>query len=300
MRRFRWGGAHVTVESLFDLSDGRVLAYRQIGDPARHPVVVVHHGTPGGSLVTPLWATAARDLGICLISFARPGYGASTPHEGRSVADVARDVEDLLDALGAERSAHVGWSGGGPHALASAALLGRRARRVATVGAVGPSSEDDLDFVEGMAEGNVVDVAATRDRQAEIADCKEVVAEFGDWSPERVRAAFSAHMGPEDQEALTGELLGALTAQMREGLSVTVEGWADDAIALTVPWGFSIDDVACPAWVIHGAADITVPVSHGRWLADRLGDVHADFPASEGHLGPLVTMTRQILTWLRT
>lgn len=287
-------------EQLVDLADGRILAFRLVGDPGRDPVVVVHHGTPGGSLLDARWAAVARDLGVCLVGVARPGYGGSTPCEGRTVADVGRDVRDLLDGLGVERSAHVGWSGGGPHALATAAALGSRATRVATVGAIGPTDVDDLDVTAGMAEGNVEEIESGRDRQAEIADCKEAVAGFGDWTPERVMEAFGAFMGPEDQQVLTGDTLAWLATHMQDGVRAGVEGWADDGLALTSPWGFRLEDVVCPAWVVHGARDITVPAAHGRWLADHLGDARADFPPGTGHVGPLVTMTEDLLGWLRT
>ena len=91
--------------------------------------VVWHHGTPNvGTPPEPL-LPASAERGIRWVSYDRPGYGGSTPHPGRDIASAAADVEAIADALGIDRFAVLGHSGGGPHALACAALLGDRVRR---------------------------------------------------------------------------------------------------------------------------------------------------------------------------
>src|SRR5919201_1547154 len=88
---------------------------------------------------------AAR--GLRGVSYSRPGYGDSGRKEGRNFADCAGDVISIADALGAERFYVGGWSGGGPHALACAALLPGRVRAVATIGSVAPYDADGLDWL---------------------------------------------------------------------------------------------------------------------------------------------------------
>src|SRR5205814_8376679 len=99
---------------------GRQLRYRAAGDPAAPPVIS-HHGTPGSRL--PVNPDPHLGDAIRIVSYDRPGYGGSDPRPDRSVADVADDVAAVADALGIERFAVIGGSGGGPHALATAALL---------------------------------------------------------------------------------------------------------------------------------------------------------------------------------
>src|SRR5437762_8934780 len=106
--------------------DGRNLHLYEAGDPAGQPVLV-HHGTPGSGLLADTWARDAQTQGVRLISYDRPGYGGSDRAAGRSVADATGDVSALLDALGIDRFRSWGVSGGGPHALACAALLPDRA-----------------------------------------------------------------------------------------------------------------------------------------------------------------------------
>src|SRR5207244_3992809 len=112
--------------------DGRDLRIHESGGSDGLPVLV-HHGTPGSHVLHAMWSDDARAQGLRLISYDRPGYGGSTRHAGRSVADAAGDVESIADALGIGRFATWGISGGGPHALACAALLPERAVAVAAL-----------------------------------------------------------------------------------------------------------------------------------------------------------------------
>ncbi|RXZ48495.1 alpha/beta fold hydrolase, partial [Agromyces binzhouensis] len=112
------------------------------------PVVVWHAGSPHtGEPLEPL-ATAARARGIRLVTFARPGYGGSTPRPGRDVASNAADVAAIADALGIDRFAVIGYSGGGPHALGCAALLRDRVTAAAVLAS--PAPFGGVDWFAGM------------------------------------------------------------------------------------------------------------------------------------------------------
>jgi pimeloyl-ACP methyl ester carboxylesterase len=93
--------------------DGRTLCVRVgSGDSSRS--VLVMHGTPGSGLLYRRWIEDAAGRGIRLVSYDRPGYGGSSPHPGRSIADCAADVKAIADELGIDRLGVWGWSGGGP------------------------------------------------------------------------------------------------------------------------------------------------------------------------------------------
>ena len=112
-------GAH---ELFVEAADGRPLEV-VVSGPDDGPVVVFHTGTPSAALHHPPTTRAAAENGLRLVSFGRPGYGASTAHPGRSVADVVPDTAAVLDQLGVDEFVALGCSGGGPHALACAVLL---------------------------------------------------------------------------------------------------------------------------------------------------------------------------------
>lgn len=136
------------------LGDGRTLHVYDEGDPGG-VAVVFHHGTPACGRLHPHDIADARERGIRLIGFDRAGYGASSASPGRSVADVAADVAALLDSLGADRFATWGHSGGGPHALACAALLPDRCVAAAALASIASYGAEGLDWVAGMGELNV-------------------------------------------------------------------------------------------------------------------------------------------------
>src|SRR3954451_631593 len=133
-------------------SDGRTLEVREVGDPDG-PAIVAHHGSPGAGTFFRAEVDSARRRGLRLISYDRPGFGGSTPNPGRSVADAATDVGAILDALGVDRFATYGASGGGPHALACAALLPGRCLAAATIAGLAPYDAAGLDWMAGMGDG---------------------------------------------------------------------------------------------------------------------------------------------------
>ena len=118
-------------------------------------MILGQHGTPGSGRLYRTEIEGAERLGVRLLAYNRPGYAGSTPHPGRSVADAASDVAAIMDALGVERFVTYGWSGGGPHALACAALLEGRCAAAATMAGVAPVDAADLEFMAGMGAGNV-------------------------------------------------------------------------------------------------------------------------------------------------
>ena len=143
-----------TERQLVPLADGRDLDVLTVGPEDGFPLVV-HEGTPGGLVPNGKIVGAAEERGLRVVMAARPGYEGSTPRPGRRVADVAGDVGQVLDALGACESVSIGFSGGGPHSLACAALLPGRCLAAASVACVGPYGVEGLDFLAGMGPENV-------------------------------------------------------------------------------------------------------------------------------------------------
>src|SRR6185312_1185930 len=186
--------------------DGRTLRVHDYG-AADGPVLLAHHGTPSAANRARRERDSAAAKGLRLLAYDRPGYGGSTPAPGRSVADATADVAAILDALGVERFATYGWSGGGPHALACAALLPDRCAAVATIAGVGPTDAPDLDWLAGMGEGNHAEIAAAREGRERLVEyCRADAAGIASVGPEELAEAMRPHLSAVDAGALTGEL----------------------------------------------------------------------------------------------
>ncbi|TMC87752.1 MAG: alpha/beta hydrolase, partial [Chloroflexi bacterium] len=129
--------------------------------PEDGAVLLFHSGTPSAAVRMPDLSTAAVSRGLRLVAWSRPGYAGSTPQPGRSVADVVEDAEAILDELGAQHCVALGWSGGGPHALACAALMKDRCLAAATIAGVAPYDPRSLDWTAGMGPENIEEFGAT-------------------------------------------------------------------------------------------------------------------------------------------
>ena len=267
-----------------DLPDGRVLDITVSG-PADGVPFVFHHGTPGSVVPFRDMTRAVVQRGLRLVTYSRAGYGASSRRPGRTVADVADDVAAILDHLGADRCLTAGWSGGGPHSLATGARLGDRVAGVLVIAGLAPYSADGLDFLAGMGEQNLEEFGLAVRGEAELRsylDAEAIELQHADVAA-IVRGMVSL-LPPVDVAVITDEYGEDLVANFAESLRTAVDGWLDDDLAFLEPWGFEISDLAVPTFVWQGSADLMVPFTHGQWLADHIPGVTAHLEAGEGHL----------------
>jgi pimeloyl-ACP methyl ester carboxylesterase len=279
-------------------ADGRTLRSVEAGDP-RGPLLLSQHGTPGSGRLFRSEVEGAERLGARLVAYSRPGYDGSTPHPGRSVADAAADVAALLDARGAERIATNGRSGGGPHALACAALLPERCAAAATIAGAAPSDQPDLEFLAGMGEGNVEEFGTAFEGREALAPLLEGEAEgLRSVSAEQLREAMAPFLSDVDAAALTGALAEHLQAMIQAGLADGVDGWIDDDLAFVRPWGFDVGAVAVPTLIWQGVQDEMVPGAHGRWLREHVAGADGGVLDGEGHLTLFVNRVGEIQQWL--
>jgi pimeloyl-ACP methyl ester carboxylesterase len=285
----------------FDVSlpDGRTLHVYEGGDPDGK-AVVFQHGTPACGRLHPHDLEDAHRKGIRLIGFDRAGYGHSDANLGRSVSDVAADVAGMLDALGADRFATWGHSGGGPHALACAALLPDRCVAAATLASVAPYDADELDFLDGMGELNVQEIQLSLERTPEEQESaiRESQVHFFSTGPDGLRQAMLTVLSPLDQEVMTDEFAEWGYRVMSEGAATRIEGWRDDDRAWLEPWGFDVADIRVPVLLLQGTDDLMVPPQHGRWLAERIPGVDAEISETEGHLTLLANRVPDVHAWL--
>jgi pimeloyl-ACP methyl ester carboxylesterase len=278
--------------------DGRSLCVESGGDPTGRPVLV-HGGTPNSRLMAEPWLEDAEHRGIHIISYDRPGYGGSTAQPGRSVADCANDVRTIADAFGIDRLAVWGASGGGPHALACAALLPDLVYAVASIASLAPYGPPDLDYFTGMGQANVDDIKLFLDdpaaaREKSVQDRRDVLLR----TPETVHTGLASLLSPADAAVLSYEMASFFVSSAKDGLAPGDQGWWDDACAHMAPWGFEFDAIRIPVQLWHGAQDQFVPFQHGQWLAARIPGVDAHLTEVDGHLTLLVERVPDVHRWL--
>jgi pimeloyl-ACP methyl ester carboxylesterase len=266
------------------LPGGRSLEVSASG-PHQATPLVLHHGTPSERTQYPPFAHAAAARGLRLVTYSRPGYGGSSRQPGRVIADCAADTLAVVEQLGAGRFYTAGWSGGGPHALACGALLPDRVRGVLCIAGVAPYAAEGLDFLAGMGEDNTEEFGeALKGEDALRPWLERQRSEMVGLTADQVADSLGNLVPPVDVAVLTGEFAEDLASEFRQALSVGVDGWLDDDLAFTRPWGFELADIAVPTYLWQGSDDLMVPFAHGRWLAERVPGVIAHLEQGEGHL----------------
>jgi len=258
--------------------DGRRVAFAEFGDPAGLPIFHCH-GSAESRLfaVEPRW-TAGEALRVVTID--RPGFGASSPLSGRTLLGWAADVAAVAAHLGIDEFSVLGWSGGGPHALALAHVLRPRVRAVAVVGGLGPTASVS-GALEALDPGRrFIAELAPKDPAAAAA----LVEEFATgWVADPDTFTLGGESPPADVAVLAHPEWGEnLRAQIREGLRAAA-GVAWDAACVYGSWGFDPAGLDVPAFVWHGDDDRVNVVEHGRWLAGTVPGAVYHEVAGAGH-----------------
>ena len=246
------------------LTGDLVLEYADLGDPDGTPVVY-QPGSPSTAGGGALLDEAARRHGLRLVSVSRPGYGASTPTPP-GLASVGRQVLELADLLGLPTFGTFGSSGGGPFALATAAVAPDRVTRVVVAAGSGmPDEGDDL------AEASTV-----------IAEVREFAEGLRGLDAVAFRAAMSANT-PPNETYFDGRPEGAtFFADLARALDPP-DGFARDNLSWGAPWDIDVTSVATPVDLFYGEVDQMVPSHRGERLAGLLPNATLTVLPGAGH-----------------
>ncbi len=285
------------------LPDGRSLEFLTGGDPDG-VAFVYHSGTPTAVVHDPAIWDAAAAAGLHVVAYSRPGYGDSSPRPVPAgwpvpvLAD-ADDTRSLLDHLGMGEFVTLGWSGGGPRALACAAAMPGRCRAAVSLAGVAPFDAEGLDWFSGMGPENVRDFeAAAIGREAFGPIAAQQADELSGVTADDIVAAFGGLVDEVDAAALTGEFAETVAAEFRRAVAQGPGGMIEDTLQIVRPWGFEVADLTVPVSVWQGGHDKMVPFSHGQWLAAAIPGARAHLYQDQGHLS-LVAKIDEILADLR-
>ncbi len=280
-------------------ADGELIRVDEFGEPGGIPVLV-HHGSPGSRrLFRPDAELAAREFGLRLLSYDRPGYGGRPRREHRQVADAVTDVRGIARALGIQRMGIWGFSGGGCYGLACAALLPELVTGAAVFASFAPYGSPGLDFCADMSPEYAAEVGlfftnrpAARENWHQDADRLFPSAS----TPEGWMTRWGDAAGTDD--ARSWEVACHLAASTRDALADGDDGWWDDWTAVLTPWGCDLTATRVPVRLWHGTRDRAVPVAHGRWLAAHVPGIAARISESEDHANVEHNNRQAACAWL--
>jgi pimeloyl-ACP methyl ester carboxylesterase len=277
----------------FKLKDGRELEIADNGINSES-AIVFHHGTPGHASSWTDWLESAATAGIRAIAYSRAGYGTSDRNPGRSVINVNSDIAQVLDAKNITKFVSIGWSGGGPHCLATT-FEPRNVGAISLAG-VGAFGVDDLDFLEGMGPENHDVFGAALKGEAVIDQwMNDNAGPMKSVTGSDIIEAFGGLIGDADKAVLEGGEADAMAASMRSALAVSFDGWIDDDLVFVKKWGFELASITKPVFLWQGDYDFMVPHAHSYWLEKHIPTATLSFKPGEGHISLTVRYRAEIL-----
>jgi pimeloyl-ACP methyl ester carboxylesterase len=290
-------------DRIVTMANGQRIETRRTGHD-KDPAVILLHGSPGhmsGPIPRPL---EFIKLGVQAITYSRPGYGESDRREGRRVADEAEHIKAIADSYKLDEFSVIGRSGGGPGALAAAALLPERVRSVGALVSPAPDETLSADWTEGMTNHNSqTHQNAIKDPEAVRVDLTHI-AEQIQMDPRYLLKKLRPDLNDHDNRILDFSPVEELTLQAyRYGLTHGAGGWIDDTLALHRPpeqggWGFDLSTITAPTIIWQGESDPFVPLKHGAQLESQIPNSHRVIMPGRSHFSALEVFTR-VVAWCR-
>jgi pimeloyl-ACP methyl ester carboxylesterase len=212
--------------------------------------------------------------------------GLSTYKAGRSLLDWSDDVVELANSLHIDRFSVVGFSGGGPYAIACAYKIPNRLISCGIVSGVGHTSLF-LSFLSKWLPWLILPMTKRFFRDEEHA--KPLLTKASQKWVEPDRKVLSA---PGVAEIMAASLVEAV----KQG----TKGAAYDGTLIgSRNWGFKLEDIKLSTlYLWHGERDTQIPVTAVRTLAKRLTTCKTTYYPNEGHISLIVNHAKDILNAL--
>lgn len=268
---------------------GRRLAYAEYGAPDGSPVVLCH-GTPGSHVVGELLHESATDAHVRLVVPDRPGIGRSSFRPGRTIDDWPGSVAALARTLSFEEFGVVGFSGGGPYALATAGAMPDRVTSAGLLASAAPPTapREELQVATRLAAALACHVPIVA-RAAFRAQA---------WALDRSGPSAAASVYTDREVGPDGvdpEVADVLETNVRTALSNSARGVVHDLALLDSNWGVALSSISAPVSAHYGGQDASAPVSHGEFLVERLPEADLDVHPHADHLAILTDVGPSVL-----
>jgi pimeloyl-ACP methyl ester carboxylesterase len=262
------------------LEKGRRIGFAEYGAPEGQPVIVLH-GTPGSRMLFESTDSVARKMGFRIVAADRAGYGLSDPHHHATLKDTAYDIQALANGLGINRFFLVGFSGGGPHALAAALLMRDRIQQVALISPVGLVTDTEHVSMTSL-QHFIFSYLGHSETAARV--YFESVRSIVTWFPHSAEYLVTQYAAETDRAILDQYgLRHSLGTSMREGLTRSVEGAVQDLRLYCRPWGLSLHKLETPVTIWQGSEDTIVPPEAAYRLAGVLPNCRLEVLEGMGH-----------------
>jgi pimeloyl-ACP methyl ester carboxylesterase len=281
------------------LNDGRTLGYAEYGELTGK--VVFHFNGAGGSrLERPGDESILNNLDIRLVTTDRPGHGLSDPQPKRKLLDWADDIRQLADHLSIDKFYVMGWSAGGPHALACAYRLPERVLAGATISGWAPF--DRPKPFEGMPLPNLMLSLAARWIPGIVYFVRRMMYNSIQGDPDEAGKMLVSSFPPVDRKLLadTPGYLEILVADIQEGYSQGWQGPAQEDIILNTPWGLNLEDIPLRIDIWQGEVDANVPLNQGQYLHGKIPYSQITVLPGQAHLYLMEEALFQIYPVLRS
>jgi pimeloyl-ACP methyl ester carboxylesterase len=200
----------------------------------------------------------------------------------------------LADGLNIERFAVLGYSGGGPYAVACAVKIAERLTTVGIGSGVGPHD------VPGLTDGIPPEILQfdflARDQPALARAAFEQIGEMVRSAPDHFIAQSLAGLPPPDKAVLAHpEVQQVFIEMVREALRAGPGGVQWDTALMVSPWDVRPQDIRMPVHLWYGDMDTHAPPAMGHYLAAAIPESHATFYPNEGHLSLIYNHAEGIL-----
>jgi len=278
---------------LFQLKDGRHLAYQAVGAPSeRH--IFYFHGSPGSRLESLMLTQSATAHHYRIIAPDRPGMGHSSFKPGYSLLDYTHDILELADGLGLDSFGVMGHSGGGTTALSCAYAMPERLDFALDLAGWAPMTVPEL-----KAQITALDrFFAERCIPQPTADHLNQVPALFQFPftllglaakalpPELfIKLLYQSKYFCEEDYAILSDPDAAdvLINSVRESFAQGSEGAAYDALLRYQDWGFELSEIDFPVHVFHGDRDISAPYYFAEYKHRHLPNSTLHTFPHEGH-----------------
>jgi pimeloyl-ACP methyl ester carboxylesterase len=240
------------------------------------------------------WLAAAAEKGIRAVAFTRPGYAGSDRKVDRTVIDANDDLEEILKQLEIDNFVSVGWSGGGPYALASGLL--KRCSGVQLIASVSPYDAEDFDWFQDSTPESIEETKISAKSLQDCITFKEgYYKELRDLSTEQLLLEYEKRSSFKLFEHEYRVFAEDLNASFQDALKDGVLGYAEDEYAFLRNWGFECKDVHVPVGIWQGLDDKSVPPHMARWLNANILSPTFELIEGQHHSSIMVEKRTEIL-----